>query len=126
MRRHLAGLISLTLLLVGGFLYFWPPEWENSAPLAASCIRIGAVLAAIWLAYPELNRLPGWLAPVCTATAIAIAVRPRLAIFIIPLAIVLLILRPRKKKSQTKRSPSTKQSPRGSDASADPLRKDRQ
>ena len=125
MRRHLAGIISLVLLIVGGLLYFWPPDWENSAPLAASCIRIGAVLAAIWLAYPELKRIPGWLAPVCIIAVVAIAAKPKLAIFIIPVAIIILILRPRKKKQTHQQPRSARQHAQRADTAAGSSRRDR-
>jgi len=98
MRRRAAGIIALLLLCAGLAIYVWQPNWENAVPLAAICVRVGLVLGAIWLAYPELKRVPGWLGPLCAGALLAIAVRPRLAIFIVPLTIAILLLRPRKRK----------------------------
>ena len=61
-RRHAMGLCALILLLIGIAFYVWPVGNSSSVQLAqGSFIKSGLVLAAAWLAYPHLNRLPGWL-----------------------------------------------------------------
>lgn len=55
----------------------------------ASMTRVGAVLAAIWLAWDSLRRPARWLPPglamIGVAAIIAIAVQPRLMLAVIPL-----------------------------------------
>lgn len=97
MRHHAAGIIALLLLLGSGLLFLLHPEWDQTQAFASSALRIGLVLGAIWLAYPELVRLPKWLIPLLIGVAVTIAFRPRSALFLVPIVLVVLVLRPRKK-----------------------------
>lgn len=102
------------LLLLGSVLLFvFDPAWMESPAFAASMLRIGCVLGAIWLAYPELSRLPRWLVPLLIGVAVAIAVKPKLALFLVPLVLAVLILRPKGKKPMASKTPPSKSATAG-------------
>ncbi len=90
MRRNiLAG--SATLLLVSAVvIYFWWPEAE--IPLAC-CWRGGAILAAAWLAFDDVQRLPNWLLLLMPVLFIVLVRWARLLWLIIPALIVWAIVR---------------------------------
>lgn len=98
MRRHLLGIIAI-VLLVAGPLWLWR---EPNSFLAASCLRIGAVLAALWLAMPQLTQLSQWLYRAIIVIAIVAAAFSRYAVVLIPLLAVLYIFRPTKARGEAK------------------------
>lgn len=107
MRRHLLGAIALTALLAGAALQF-AGGGSTRLEWASACLRVGAVLGAVWLALPQLRR-PGnrWLVGAVLAAFIVLAVRPRLFWFAALLAIVALVLRPRSPKPSAPRRSET-------------------
>jgi hypothetical protein len=64
MRRHSIGLLSLFLLALWVAIFFFGPGGSEAHSIAAACLRVGMVLAALWLAWPQIiagiRRLPGW------------------------------------------------------------------
>jgi hypothetical protein len=97
MRRHTLGIIAAVLLLTAAALWLFAVGGQYEQ-LQGIAWRLGAFLAVWWLAYPDVDRLPGWLLVVLPATALIIAVRPKLLLWAIPILIVLALLRPRVKK----------------------------
>lgn len=95
MRRNALGVIALSLVCVGIYYWIWPPGSSELEFLHGSCIKSGTVLIALWLAYPQLERLPTWLFIPCLVVPVIIAIRPRLALILIPILAVLWIIRPR-------------------------------
>lgn len=95
MRRHAIGAISLVLLGIAAGFLIWPPTGPNGQDLESACLRVGAVMAVIWLAYQHLERVPAWLWFALPVFLLALARRPQMLLFLIPLGIVLAILRPR-------------------------------
>jgi hypothetical protein len=94
MRRHLVGIVSL-LLLLGATVAWFSTAAGQYAELEAMAWRVGAFLAVCWLAYPDVDRLPGWLLAALPIFVVAIAVRPRLVLLAIPALIVLALIKPR-------------------------------
>lgn len=100
MRRHTLGIITIALLAGAVILSVCPPQstsketWEA---IRAAFIRVGALCAVIWLAYRELERLPGWLFSVIPIAGVLVAARPRWAIVIVPLVLAIMFLTPKKK-----------------------------
>lgn len=90
MRRHLIGIIAL-LLFVGVLvsLYYEAPQFT------AACSRVGVLMAVLWLAYNELQRLPERLWRPLLVGALVLAIRPKLIVWAIPLIVALAILKPR-------------------------------
>ncbi len=102
MSRPLVAVIALLLLATGGASIIWPLAGEE---LTSACLRVGLVMAALWLALPD-TRQPAnrWLMIGVLLLAVLLAIRPKL----IPLAIVILIamaiLRPRGTRGRTPRA----------------------
>lgn len=94
--RTKIGIIAAICLLVSAGFYVVGDEAAIRVPeMQGALFKVGLVMAAIWLAYPNLKRLPGWLAVGCCVGAILIAIHRRLALLVIPLLIVAWLLRPR-------------------------------
>jgi cytochrome bd-type quinol oxidase subunit 2 len=101
--RWRIGAIALVLLFLAGYLAwqeFFTPQADNQpAQWFAAALRVGLVMAAVWLAWPELRKLSPWFLGLLTVllpiTLIVIAKWPRyLPVFLIG-GVVLYILRPR-------------------------------
>ncbi|MCX7427463.1 MAG: hypothetical protein NTW96_17765 [Planctomycetia bacterium] len=101
MRRHAIGVITLLLLLGAAALHAWMAASGESAAVEAAELafwRVAALMAVLWMAWPDLNRLPAWMLVFVPVVLLLIAVRPRWAIYLIPVLLVVALLRPRKKK----------------------------
>ncbi len=95
MHRPTVGIIAVVLLVSAAALWAWPIDWDGNKALLGACVRIGTVMAAIWLAHPQLVRLPSWAPEVVVVVAIVVALRPKLIVVALPLLLLLLWLRPR-------------------------------
>ena len=99
--RTKIGVIGIVLLAVGGYVRWFPPEGlSNPDVLEAACIRIGSVMAVLWIAYPELIKLPTWISAATMIATPVIAYRPKIALLILPLLFALWILSPKGKQRQ--------------------------
>ncbi|MGO8690122.1 MAG: hypothetical protein ACLQLG_10845 [Thermoguttaceae bacterium] len=94
MRRHILGILAMAFLLGAAALWRWSPG-GNYLMLEGMAWRVGALLTAWWLAYPDLDRLPGWLLVVLPAAVLLVLYRPKFLWLIIPALIVLALIRPR-------------------------------
>lgn len=95
MRRPMIGIIALVLLTAAVVLAVRPLDWGGHQALLAACVRVGAVMTALWLAYPQVSRLPKWIVPTVLIAAIVVAIRPKLIVIAVPLLVALVVLRPR-------------------------------
>ena len=77
MRRHAIGIIALILSVGAVVLWIWPLETDWYEALWSACCRLGPCLAALWLAYPQVERLPPWLVACIVLLAVLLAVKPR-------------------------------------------------
>lgn len=96
MRRPAIGIIALLLLAAAAALWKWPVGDGNGLYLGA-CVRVGSVMAVLWLAYDEVSRLPGWVWATVPALLVILAVRPRWLLIAIPIVLVLSIIKPRRR-----------------------------
>jgi hypothetical protein len=87
------GLAAAVLIGAGVVLRF--SSLEGAAGIAFACWRVGAVMGALWLAWPQLVDLPRWLLAVVTGILLVGAWKPKLLWIAIPLAILIWVLRPR-------------------------------
>ncbi len=94
MRRHILGIIAMAFLLGAAALWLWSPG-EKFALLQGAAWRVGIFLAVWWLAYPDVDRLPGWLLLALPPLLAVIVFRPKLMLLVIPALIVLAVVRPR-------------------------------
>jgi hypothetical protein len=93
MQRHLLGLSALVLLAIGAVTF-----GSSDSGVSGVCLRAGAVLATMWVAWPQLQAVPIWLIAVI-GVALVVAMRhPKLLLAVVPLAIVLWLLRPRPRR----------------------------
>ena len=91
MRRHLVGILAALFFLGAVVFWIWPPS-EQYEQFHAMCWRLGGILAALWLAYPDVCRLPAWLLLALPVLVIVLARWPRWFLLLVPLLIVLAIL----------------------------------
>lgn len=91
--RTRIGLAALTLLGVAGA--FWVTSPGGNHQTSSVLVRVAVVLGALWLALPELKRVPRiGLAGLLLATVI-VAVQPRLFLLAIAALVAFAFLRPR-------------------------------
>jgi hypothetical protein len=97
MHRPTVALIAILLLAGAAYYRFFPPLPEDSvgAGLEAACVRLGIVMAALWLALPQLARFPWWigLGALILVIAAVLASRPKLFLYAIPILVALWITR---------------------------------
>lgn len=86
MQRHALAILAPLFVLSGSLIWYQHSDNADYAMFGSSLIRIGVLLAALWLALPHLKKVsrPLWiLILVCGGV---IAVRPKM---FIPLAVIL-------------------------------------
>src|SRR5215471_16382442 len=88
MNRKLLGIIALLLLGVGGLIAWQAPAGGQATGVAGPCIKAGLVLAALWLALPQITRfftnVPRWLIAAGAAGAVLCVVNPWLILLALP------------------------------------------
>ena len=94
-RRHALGIIALVLTAVGVVLFF-AGNLQSSvvSDLEAACLRLGPLLAAIWLAYDQLKRIPVWLWVAAPVLVLVLARWPKMLWVLIPLLVAVAVLKP--------------------------------
>ena len=95
MRRHVTGIVAFLLLSLGAYFLIWPPSAGQGQLLSGACIRLGMVLFAIWLAYPQVQKIPRWMYGLVLLAAAVVLVFPKAIIYIIPAMPAIWFLRPR-------------------------------
>jgi hypothetical protein len=91
-RKIILGILCVLFFLGAAAFWIWPPTGSAGQEWQAACWRVGPLLAAVWLAYDELKRLPKLLFAVPVALAIMIK-WPKTAILLIPILFFLVILK---------------------------------
>lgn len=94
MQRAALGLTALALLAGAGVLAWWDSDRQA---LTGALVRAGTVLAAIWLAYDALRRIP-WISLIGLPVLILLLLFSRTAkwlLLLVPIVIVLALLWPR-------------------------------
>ena len=87
-RRILAG-SAILLLAAAVVIWLWRPD---AGVALACCWRGGAILAAAWLAYDDVQRLPNWLLLALPVLVVVLVRWSRLLLLLIPLLIVWAVL----------------------------------
>jgi hypothetical protein len=89
MQRRILGTAAVLFLLCAAMLWWWPQmEIET-----AFFVRMGMVLFAAWLAYDDVQRIPGWLLPVMPVVLVLIVRWPRLLLLLMPVLLGWALLR---------------------------------
>lgn len=99
-RRAIIGILALMFLTASVVLYIGDDSFSISEQLRGSLVRIGAILAVLWIAYPDLSRLrPASMVAVVIAIVLVLRWPRLLPVVLIGLALFA-ILKPREKKPQ--------------------------
>ncbi|MEN6448986.1 MAG: hypothetical protein ABFC96_00715 [Thermoguttaceae bacterium] len=92
MQKKILGVAALVLLACSPAVWLWWPGAFGEA-LLAFCWRGGALMGAAWLAYDDIQRLPGWLLIGLPLVLVALIRWPKLLLVVIPLLILCEIVR---------------------------------
>ena len=95
MRRIAIGIIAIVLFVGAAYFHARPPEGAFWTQLEAACWRVGALMAVIWLAYPEVARLPAWALGMVPILGLVLALRPKYLLLAVPIVIAMAILKPK-------------------------------
>ena len=102
-KRHLLGAFALLLLATGVVLLLQGQNNNWTKTMAAGCLRVGAVLAAGWIAFKQVNalliRVPAWMLGVMGVGILTVVARPRTALYVVPGLLALWFLGPRRPKA---------------------------
>jgi hypothetical protein len=90
MRRRILACSAIALLVGGAVIGWWRPE---ATDILAFCWRAGAIMAAAWLAFDDIQRLPNWLLMMLPVLLIVLVRWPRLLLLMIPALILLAVVR---------------------------------
>jgi hypothetical protein len=101
--RWRIGAIALLLLSSAGYLAwqeFFSKQPDNQPDQwLGAFVRVGIIMGAVWLAWPDLRRLPPWLLGLTMVllpiTCIVVARWPRYLPWFVAAGVVMYILRPR-------------------------------
>lgn len=100
-RRPWIGAAAAILLVAGALTMFFPGiAGTSNGAIAAACVRSGSVMFALWLAYPDLHRIPSWMWTGLVIAAAVFAIRPRAALVVVPMLITIWMVMPKKPRSR--------------------------
>ncbi|WP_145053362.1 hypothetical protein [Lignipirellula cremea] len=89
MRRHLIGIIGLAFCLAAAVIWQVYTIPADGQMVVNSCLRIGLVMCAIWLAFPQavevLSKYPPWVVISSVLSVVVVAANPKLIIVMLPL-----------------------------------------
>lgn len=90
--RSSIGIGALVLLALGGwFAVFWQ---ESAAAWPEACLKTGIVLAVLWIAYPEMARIPGWALLVgVAAIALILVLTRKPSVLLLAVAVIFVVSR---------------------------------
>jgi hypothetical protein len=95
MHRPTIGILALVLLTAGFLLWVLAEESEDIYLWIGACLRVGAVMATLWFALPQLQRMPPVLVTMVVVFCLIVAIRPRLFLLAFLIALAYGFLRPR-------------------------------
>jgi hypothetical protein len=99
MHRPTVGVLAIVVLLLGAILSLVGVGDEAQA-WGAGLVRVGLALGALWLALPELKRLPRWVLVAAAVLLVVLARFPKQFFVAIVVAVAFAILRPRVRAAQ--------------------------
>jgi hypothetical protein len=89
MQRRILGVSAIVFLLIAVAIWLW---WPGMDIELAFFSRMGAVLVAAWLAYDDVQRLPGWILLTLPVVLVVLVRWPRLLLLLIPALVVWWVL----------------------------------
>jgi hypothetical protein len=97
--RPTIGIIAAVLF--AGAFFLRDPGNDTLSAAGGACLRVGIVMALWWFAFPQVERIPRWLAFATGLALFVVLLRPKLILVAIPLLVVLWFLGPRAKRRKT-------------------------
>jgi hypothetical protein len=92
-RRHIMGSFGIAFLLGG--LGLWLVKGTGNQ-MAGVGVKVGLVLCAIWLAFPQVaeltKRVPSWLMAAIGISGLVVAARPRMILYLGPVVAAIAFL----------------------------------
>ena len=92
-RRWLLGVLAALLLVAGASIVYAEPWGGEAKAMGAACLRVGIVLAATWLALPELGKVPKWMFVSLLVAVVVVVWRPATVVIVAPSLLLLWALR---------------------------------
>jgi hypothetical protein len=89
MQRRILAALAISSLVSAVVLQFW---WPGAEVTLACCWRGGAILAAAWLAYDDVQRLPNWLVVMLPVLLIVVVRWPRLLLLMVPFLVIWVVI----------------------------------
>lgn len=91
--RNRLGLASVVLLTLAALTYLLS-FWFTSIRPQGAFMRMGGACFVLWLAWPELERIPKWAYLSLILSVIVIAIKPIFFVYLFPLYILFLLTQP--------------------------------
>jgi hypothetical protein len=92
-KRQMLGLVALGMLLAGGTIAIAGWVASTAAALSGPLFRAGLVLGAVWLAWPQINklisRIPQYFAVGLGILLLIGVIKPRVLFIAVPIALLL-------------------------------------
>jgi hypothetical protein len=92
-KRQMLGLVALGMLVAGGTIAIAGWVASTAAALAGPLFRAGLVLGAVWLAWPQINRLisriPQYFAVGLGVLLLIGVIKPKVLFIAVPIALLL-------------------------------------
>lgn len=101
--RNQIGIVALVTLVTSAVIWLLHGADSSYITIQGSLLKVGLVMGAVWLAFPQLAMLPIWLAAIVVGSALVVLLFKKAAIIVIPLLIVIWLLRPRPPKPPKKK-----------------------
>jgi hypothetical protein len=95
MRRHVIGILALAMLVTAVALWVQGTQEGLAYQVEVNSLRMGSLLAVLWLAYADLYRIPPWLWATFLPMLVIVVLKPRWLIIVLPITFLLAILHPR-------------------------------
>jgi hypothetical protein len=97
MRRHACGVLSVAFLCGAAYgLATYGVDHSQASMYSSMGLRMGLVLGAIWLAFPQLSKLTvqtsTWFLLLLGAIGLIIVARPRTVVVLGPVMLLLILL----------------------------------
>mgnify|MGYP007059379974 CR=1 FL=1 len=96
MHRPTIGIIAILLFVTAACLFPYASDGTSAVQaLFAACIKVGILMAVVWLAHPHLSGFPWWLLAIIGAVVAMLLIVRQPRTTLVVLFVVLVVLRVR-------------------------------
>lgn len=97
MHRPTIGALAVLLLLGTAGLWWLEPTYDERDAWLAAMFRVGLLMAVLWLAQPDLARLPRWVVLTALLLGLFFLRQPRALVLLIVAAVVVAAVQARQR-----------------------------